>query len=720
MGAFHRFEFDRQKMTYTRDQLVSYENLELAWKRIQTSTDYKYKYLSKKSFDAFSWNIEKNLNLLASEIIERIYEPSRTSKYYLPKKSGLVRPITLLNVKDQIFYQAIINLICQSKLNELKQFRNNHVFGGFNIQEPLSIYFLSNWKDEYKKYQNKIIENFDNGYIWLAKFDLASFYDVIDHKILINIFCKNSLSEDLKEDLYKALEKWTQPQAIDFFHSQGIPQGPCASVILADIYLHLLDEKIIRVALKHDIQYLRYVDDIVLMGKNKQLVERSLIQLDIVARELSLIPQGVKILVKKIENIDDELKGTNSLFEFLEVGNFQKQINTQKPLKKLFLESVKPIGGDAIEILNETNVKFCLYRLLPDPDITDFVLRLIKSYSHLTDLCVIYFKQTKINEIISAQIIEYIKSNPNHDWHTAQLIKLYEFIHDSKTNCLEKIIADLVTNPEKHWILKISLVQAVQNIDSMSFILLDELIKILSKNDIDKTLPYCISLLSANLEIQPEITLEKITNYLIESNISHVPEEFYIFLGYYAKRYDINLENNLKNNRWIKNVLEEHDKSVDGISYGLVTLFDLPQTYMNYVDFRNYFDDEEYKQALHNLAEARGFFESYPESYIQLTDAFNQILLAKIYQKDNITNIKLHELGNMIGKLKNHISAAYTGFDNCHNLRCEIHSVHAYNQSTKQLNKALKNPFQKRDKLKKELAIAYEAILKYIKQNHLS
>ena len=701
-------------MTYTRNELASYDNLELAWKRIQTSTDYKYKYLSKKSYDAFSWNLEKNLKLLSSEIIDRIYDPSRTSKYYLPKQSGLVRPITLLNIKDQIFYQAIINLICKSKLHQIKQFRNNRVFGGFNIQDKSSIFFLSNWKDEHTKYQSKIIKNFENGYIWLAKFDLASFYDVIDHKILINIFCKNSLSEELKKYLCKALEKWTQPQAIDFFHSQGIPQGPCASVVLADIYLHLLDEKIIRVAFKNDIQYLRYVDDIILMGKNKQLVEKSLIQLDIVARELSLIPQTSKTLVKKINNIEDELKGNNSLFMFLEVGDFEKKIKAQKSLKTMFLESVKPIDNDRIEVLNQTNIKFCLYRLLPDPDITDFVLRLIKSYSHLTDLCVIYLQQTEINERVSIEIVEHIKSNPNHDWHTAQLIKLYQRIHDTKKDCLEKIITQLIINPEKHWILKVSLVEVAKNIESISFVLLDELTKILCKSDLDKTLPYCISLLSANLEIQPEITLEKITNRILESNIRNLPEEFYIFLGYYTKRYNIDLDEQLKNNIWIKNVLDEHDKSLDGISYGLVTLFDLPQSYMNYVDFRNYFNSDEYEQALDKLYKARGFFESYPENFIQRTDVFNQILLAKVYEKDNI-NIPSHELGNMIGRLKNHISAAHTGFSSCHDLRCELDSIHAYNQSTKQLNKGLKKPFTIRDKLKKELAIAYEAILEYIK-----
>ena len=705
-------------MTYSRQDLAHYNNLYLAWKRIQTSTQPRYKYLCKKSFDAFSWSLETNLKLLSSEIINRVYEPSRTSKFYLPKKSGLVRPITLLNVKDQIFYQAIINLICKSKINEIKRFRNSEVFGGFNIDDSSSIFFLSKWKNEHDKYQCKIKKYFNSGYNWLAKFDLASFFDVIDHKILINIFCKDSLSDELKEDFLKALEKWTQPQAINFFHSQGIPQGSCASTILADIYLHLLDEKIIKVALKNNIKYLRYVDDIVLMGKKQAVTEKVLIQLDIVARELSLVPQSSKILIKKVDNIEDELKGTDSLFNFLEIGDVEKKIKAQKLLKRMFLQSVKPNGNDKIEILNVTNIKFCLYRLLPDPDITDFVLRIIKSCFYLTDLCIVYLQQTKINELVSVEIVNYIRSNPNHDWHTAQLIKLHECIHETQRESLEITITQLLTNSEKHWILKIALIDIARKIERLSVLLLGELIEIIQNKDLDKILPYSISLLAANLEVQPDITLEKISNCISENNLKNIPEEFYIFIGCYAKKNNYNLHETLTGNIWIKNVIEEHGESVDGISSGLVKIYDLPQKHVNYIDFRNYFNNDEYDEALDNIHKARGFFESYPEKYIEFTDAFNQILLVKIYTKDSV-KIKANELGNMIGRLKNHISNAYIGFNHCHDLRCKIKSIHAFNTSM-ELNKGFKNPFQKRDKLKKELSISYEAILEYIKLNHLS
>jgi len=280
-----------------REEISSISNLELAWKRIQTSSNYQYKKLNEEIYVAFSWNLENNLNLLSSEIKEKIYKPSKSSKYYLPKSTDLVRPITCLSIKDQIYYQAIVNLICLNKLDIIRQFRGKSIFGGFNIKDPSSIFLLERWKYEYRLYKNTIKETFVDGYKWMVRFDLASFYDLIDHKILVEVSSYGALDEEIENEFCEALKVWSQPQAIDFYHSHGIPQGPCASQVLADIYLHILDRKILGMAPKYNLKYFRYVDDIVILGKTDKDVRIGLIQLDIAARELSLIPQSKKIVV---------------------------------------------------------------------------------------------------------------------------------------------------------------------------------------------------------------------------------------------------------------------------------------------------------------------------------------------------------------------------------------------------------------------------------------
>ena len=47
---------------------------------------------------------------LRDRIRRGVYEPASSCKIFLPKPSGLLRPITLLTVEDQVVYQALVNV----------------------------------------------------------------------------------------------------------------------------------------------------------------------------------------------------------------------------------------------------------------------------------------------------------------------------------------------------------------------------------------------------------------------------------------------------------------------------------------------------------------------------------------------------------------------------------------------------------------------------------
>lgn len=76
---------------------------------------------------------------------------------------------------------------------------------------------------------------------WIVNVDVQSFYDSIDHKILLKLLEKKIDDPrflKLIEDLLKAgyLENWK-------FHKtySGTPQGDICSPVLANVYLHELD-----------------------------------------------------------------------------------------------------------------------------------------------------------------------------------------------------------------------------------------------------------------------------------------------------------------------------------------------------------------------------------------------------------------------------------------------------------------------------------------------
>lgn len=488
-------------MVFTRKELCDSKNLHLAWKRIQTSTRYEYKELCSEVYAAFGWHVDRKIELFSSEIQNCIYKPIHSSKFYQPKSSGLVRPITILSVKDQIFYQAITNLICEGQLQKIRRFRRGTVFGGFNIQNPSSEHFLAYWKEEYKSYKGSVKNNFKLGFEWICKFDLASFYDTIDHKILIETICSDVLDDDLQKAFLGALNLWSQPQSIELPYSQGIPQGPSASQAIADLYLNYLDSKMKDISIQYNLRYFRYVDDIVLMGKQEKEIKRGLIQLDIIARELALVPQSAKIEIKKVEAIENEMKGENSLIEMIGQAKSEdiKNETNQQYLRTLFIQSISVDESGDVELVDATAFKFSLYRLNPDIDIAGVALKIIKTHFHLVSICILYINGLGYNQEIDNSIFKLISEDPIHDWYTAQLLD-YKHIHNSQNiNDIYTLGLKIIDSNNKHWFLKRKFLKIFKNHPDKDFIFTNRFQKKLKEeNFLESQLPYYLALLTAS------------------------------------------------------------------------------------------------------------------------------------------------------------------------------------------------------------------------------
>lgn len=711
-------------MVYCRNDLCNSDNLHLAWKRILTSTRFQYKALCRESYDAFSWHVERKIDLYSAELREKIYQPLSSSKFYIPKKNGLVRPMTVLSVKDQLFYQAITNLLCEGKLQDIRKFRRGTVFGGFNVQSPKSIYFLSFWKTEYKAYKRAITNYFEQDYEWICKFDLASFYDTINHNILIEIICSEILDDDLQTIFLNALNAWSKPQSLKFPYSQGIPQGPCASQAIADLYLSYLDNKMKAISIQYGFKYLRYVDDIVLMGKSKKTVKSGLIKLDIIARELALVPQSAKIEVKKIKNIKEEIKGENSLIELIssiENSSITKKAvknKTQVFLKKLFFDSIRVHESGEIDIVDDTSFKFSLYRLDPLEETLEIVFIVMKDYHHLVDLCILYLNKYGYRHDIDDYIFKLIESKPIHDWYTAQLL-CYE--HIDKSLYLSEVCtigSNVIENDERHWFVKRKFVDIIEKHPDGEFVLVEKLRRSLEKVSlVESQLPYLLFLLSKTYKISPPRTYKVLGD--IEDDTHKVLDVFYLLLGYMHRSKKSSSKIGSHNAWFTSSLLEYADyrdsSNRDGIYHYLRSFYHIPKEYEGIVSFKTFLGNE-YEQALRHLYDAIGFFDQDPESYILKADIFNQVMLSRVFQDDG--DKMKYDLDNMIGKLQKKVKGSCHGLQRCHDLRANSDKVHAYNKHERVENKKNRKWwFDEAKRLRNELSISYKYLVNYIHEN---
>ncbi len=158
--------------------LASRPNLELAWRRITTGGNFQYKRLYRSVYYAYEVALQANLFDLRQRILGGTFEPRHPERIYVPKASGLHRPLALLNIEDQIVLQAFANLAAKRMLRRRQPLQFKAVFSNI-LEKPDSIFFFRRWQDTYRAFQARIRKHYQGGMHWVGDFDLAAFYDTI-------------------------------------------------------------------------------------------------------------------------------------------------------------------------------------------------------------------------------------------------------------------------------------------------------------------------------------------------------------------------------------------------------------------------------------------------------------------------------------------------------------------------------------------------------------
>lgn len=293
------------------NRLCSLENLTLAWDRINSAkNNISYKNFYRQQFLYYEYDLYENLERLSKKLINHSYEPSDGIKFYKPKQSGLQRPFTFLEIEDLIVYQAIANIVVLPLAKKRLPYEYKNLFSNiFNSDVDSNIFLFRDWKKCYEKFKQNISNNFTNGLIYTAHFDLAAYYDTIDHGSLLSELFRDTNSE-LGSLLKLCLKKWeNNTTSEDRKICHGIPQGPLASSVFGELFLLSIDKYMI----DSGYNYSRYVDDIVIQSETIEEVQKAIIALDIKCKEKGLIPQSSKLSIFKAENEEDAIGKNQSL-----------------------------------------------------------------------------------------------------------------------------------------------------------------------------------------------------------------------------------------------------------------------------------------------------------------------------------------------------------------------------------------------------------------------
>jgi retron-type reverse transcriptase len=431
----------------TLDKVFDAKNLRRAYRWILSNPDAQYKAYFRDSYNAFALASETHLQLIRRKGLQERYEVTHASKILIPKPSGAVRPITLLTVEDQIVYQACVNVVADAlKKSTFRRYEKRvfaHLYAGKSSQ-----FFYKKWQTSYRKFAKRIRSAFTDGYAFIADFDLASFYDSIDHHVLRHFLSELKIDEDTITFLLDCLKVWTSstwsngPQNI--YHAHGIPQGPLPSGMLSEAVLQHID---IAGEQGSKTIYLRYVDDIKILARSELELRRKLIKLDIAAREIGLFPQTSKINIHRIVDPDEEVKSISRPLE--------NSIRLYVDQKKLAARILELSRNSKLGASNVSRFKFLLAHAEPTYRLNGRLMRVLRRNPDLAgSICSYIAKYDKIPAKLAADIVSAIKEPELYHAVTASLLRASLGRLDSSTSAeVGKFAAERLLRPPRGAIL---------------------------------------------------------------------------------------------------------------------------------------------------------------------------------------------------------------------------------------------------------------------------
>lgn len=243
-------------ITYTKlyeEKLYSLDNLFLAYRKARKGKSKKIYVLN------FEKNLEKNLLDLQKELMDKTYYPADLKRFIV--RDPKTRTIHAATFRDRIVHHAIVNIIkpIYQPIFIYDSFASQKEKGSHLAVERFD-YFIKKVSNG-QLIKNSLNKNQIKGYC--LKADFRKYFDSVNHEVLINILEKKIKDKDLIYLIRKVLE--------NFQIKVGMPLGNYTSQFFANVYLNELDYYV-----KHVLKakyYIRYVDDFVILHKNKKRLE---------------------------------------------------------------------------------------------------------------------------------------------------------------------------------------------------------------------------------------------------------------------------------------------------------------------------------------------------------------------------------------------------------------------------------------------------------------
>lgn len=250
-NLFERGKEKRRNMTEMLEKILSDKNIETAYKRVYANKGVGG--VDGVTINELEEYMKEHWESIKEEIRERKYKPQPVLRVEIPKPNGGIRKLGIPTVIDRVIEQAITQVLTP-------------------IFEPIfsesSYGFRPNRRCE--QAINKLLEYFNDGYVWIVDIDLEKFFDNVPQDKLMSYVGRVINDGDTESLIRKYLKAGVMNKGEYETTEIGTPQGGNLSPILSNIMLNELDKELEN----RGQRFTRYADDVVIVLKSKAAATR--------------------------------------------------------------------------------------------------------------------------------------------------------------------------------------------------------------------------------------------------------------------------------------------------------------------------------------------------------------------------------------------------------------------------------------------------------------
>ena len=259
-------------MSEMLEKILSDDNIKTAYKRVCANK-------GAGGVDGITINeleeyMKEHWKSIKEQIRERKYKPQPVLRVEIPKPNGGVRKLGIPTVIDRVIEQAITQVLT-------------------SIFDPMfsesSYGFRPNRRCEQAII--KLLEYFNDGYVWIVDIDLEKFFDNVPQDKLMSYVGRVIHDGDTESLIRKYLKAGVMNNGRYETTDIGTPQGGNLSPLLSNIMLNELDKELE----SRGQRFTRYADDVVIVLKSKAAATRVMYSItDWIERKLGLKVNATK------------------------------------------------------------------------------------------------------------------------------------------------------------------------------------------------------------------------------------------------------------------------------------------------------------------------------------------------------------------------------------------------------------------------------------------